>query len=318
MVERHPFFDEYWESKKADLARIEVPAYIASSYTTTLHVRGGHDALRHLDPKTSWLRIHNTHEWMDLYQYETDLLKFFDATLKQIDNDWYDTPRVRLSVLDPGHEDTVNRPEADWPLPDLVPTSFYLDAASGALRREPQQVSSLSYDAVSGVATFSYTAQETMEIVGPSKLRLWVEAEGSNDLDLYIFIQKLAPDGSVLLSESLPNVFVPVALGQLRASHRELDVSHSTDLEPVQTHAREQLLAQGEIVELEIGLWPAGIRFHPGETLQLVIAGHERRVRYLKQEASKTRNAGAHHIHTGGEYDSHLLLPLLPARRGQG
>jgi predicted acyl esterase len=28
---------------------------------------------------------------------------------------------------------------------------------------------------------------------------------------------------------------------------------------------------------------------------------------------SVTRNAGTHVIHTGGRYDSHLLVPVIPA-----
>jgi predicted acyl esterase len=47
-----------------------------------------------------------------------------------------------------------------------------------------------------------------------------------------------------------------------------------------------------------------------------MIAGHERRVRYLNQDSTATRNAGLHRIHTGGQYDSHLLLPVVPARNG--
>ena len=63
-------------------------------------------------------------------------------------------------------------------------------------------------------------------------MRLWVEAESADDLDIYVFIQKLGADGTILLSESLPGVHVPVATGQLRASHRELDEARSTPLEP--------------------------------------------------------------------------------------
>ena len=37
--------------------------------------------------------------------------------LNGIDNGWQTTPRVRLSVLDPGHVDIVDRAEEDFPLP---------------------------------------------------------------------------------------------------------------------------------------------------------------------------------------------------------
>ncbi|QKZ24541.1 CocE/NonD family hydrolase [Streptomyces chartreusis] len=313
MVAEQPLMSDYWRSKQADAALIDVPAYVVASYTNTLHCRGTLEAFSRLDPQKSWLRVNNTHEWPDLYAYQEDLLRFFDATLKQIDNGWSDTPRVRLSVLDPGGEDVVDRPEAAWPLERAQPTALYLDAAGQSLSTAPLTGSSTgSYEAGSGKLTFTFKVTEDLEIVGPSRLRVWVEAEGSDDIDLYAFVQKLAADGTPLLSETLPDTRVPVATGQLRASHRELDFEKSTLLAPVHTHERERLLKPGEIVALDIDLWPAGIRFRAGEQLQLVISGHDLRSRYLGQAATTTRNKGRHHLHTGGPYDSHLLLPVIP------
>lgn len=315
MLAEQPLMSDYWRSKQADVSLIDVTAYVVASYTNTLHCRGTLEAFSRLDPEKSWLRIHNTHEWPDLYAYEADLLRFFDATLKQIDNDWADTPRVRLTVLDPGGTDVVDRPEHEWPLARAQATAFHLDTATETLTTTPPTPSSSgSYEAETGKLTFTFTTTEDLEIVGPSRLRIWVEAEGSDDIDLYAFVQKLAADGTPLLSETLPQTRVPVATGQLRASHRELDHDKSTPLAPVHTHEREQLLAPGEIVPLDIDLWPAGIRFHAGEQLQLVISGHDLRSRYLGQAATTTRNKGRHRLHTGGSHDSHLLLPLIPQR----
>ena len=56
----------------------------------------------------------------------------------------------------------------------------------------------------------------------------------------------------------------PVALGWLRASHRELDQDKSTPWQPVHTHSREQKVAPGEIVLLEIEIWPSGTSFATG------------------------------------------------------
>lgn len=313
MLDEQPLMSDYWRTKRADASLIDVPAYVVASYTNTLHVRGTLDAFTRLNPETSWLRVHNTHEWPDLYANQEDLLRFFDATLKQLDNGWAQTPRVRLSVLDPGGTDIVDRPEESWPLARAQPTALHLDASSQSLSTTvPQRHATRSYDAQTGTLTFELEVTEDLEIVGPSHLRVWVETDGSDDLDLYVFVQKVTADGEVVLSETLPDTRVPVATGQLRASHRELDETLSTPLAPVHTHEREQLLTPGEIVALDIDLWPTGIRFHPEEKLQLVLAGHERRSRYLGQDAAGTRNKGRHLIHTGGPYDSHLLLPTVP------
>ena len=60
---------------------------------------------------------------------QKDLLKFFDRYLKGIDNGWESTPRVRVSVLDPGGTDEVNVPYTGWPLKETKYQKFYLDAA---------------------------------------------------------------------------------------------------------------------------------------------------------------------------------------------
>jgi len=52
--------------------------------------------------------------------------------------------------------------------------------------------------------------------------------------------------------------------------------------------------------------------FHRGERLRLVIAGHNIESTLIPGMAGvKTINKGDHIIHTGGEYDSHLLVPKI-------
>lgn len=311
MLRRYPLMSDYWRTKQFDASLIDVPAYVVASYTNTLHVRGTLDAFTKLKAEKSWLRVNGTHEWRDLYEYEADLLKFFDATLKGLDNGWADTPRVRLAVLDPGGTDIIDRPETAWPLESAKPTIFYLHAEDASLSKAAAtSEAETSYDAKTGYATFTYEVSGELEIVGPSRVRIWAQTDGATDMDLYVQIQKVSADGAVLLSESLPETFVPVATGRLRASHRELDEERSTPMVPVHKHEREQLLEKDQIVALDIPMWPAGIRFHKGEKLQLVISGHDRRSRYLGQAPSSGRNEGVHRILTGGRYDAHLVLPV--------
>ena len=86
-------------------------------------------------------------------------------------------------------------------------------------------------------AVFDYAFERDTELSGHMKLRLWVEADGSDDMDLFVAIQKLERDGTYV-----PFVFYamnedgPVALGWLRASHRALDESRSRPEQPVHTH----------------------------------------------------------------------------------
>jgi hypothetical protein len=72
---------------------------------------------------------------------------------------------------------------------------------------------------------------------------------------------------------------------------------------------------RGEIVPLDIEILPSGTRFGPGETLRLVVSGKDiyRQPRPLVQSFhDDSVNRGPHEIHTGGRFDSHLLIPRAP------
>jgi predicted acyl esterase len=107
----------------------------------------------------------------------------------------------------------------------------------------------------------------------------------------------------------------PVALGWLRASHRELDRQRSTPWQPVLAHQRGDPPGRGRIVPLDIEILPSGTRFEPGESLRLVIQGRDiyRQPRPLSQTFhDESVNHGTNVIHTGGRFDSHLLVPRVP------
>src|ERR1700749_705990 len=120
----------YWEDKKAKRDKINVPTYVVASYTSTIHCRGSFEGFRRISSKDKWLRVHNTGEWDDYYHpgHRAELNKFFDKYLKGIDNGWEKTPRVRISILNPGGKDFVNQVEKDWPVPGLTTQKLYLHA----------------------------------------------------------------------------------------------------------------------------------------------------------------------------------------------
>ena len=157
------------------------------------------------------------------------------------------------------------------------------------------------------------------EIAGFLKLRLWVEAKGANDMDLSATVKKLDANGQPLTQSTSANPFVG-ADGRLRVSQRQLDLKRSTPLEPVHTHKTVQLLEAGDIVPVEIQIWPAGIVFHAGEQLQLAVAGYDNVTEGRGQDRPRASplNKGDHIIHTGGKYDSYLLAPVIPANRQSG
>lgn len=63
MARDHPMMDEYWEDRKAQLDRIDVPLYVATSWTSSLHTSGSFRGFHESVSKHKWLRVHNSHEW---------------------------------------------------------------------------------------------------------------------------------------------------------------------------------------------------------------------------------------------------------------
>ena len=313
-VADNPLYNGYWESKRAAVDRIEVPAYVVASWTQ-LHSSGTLSAYRALTSE-KWLRVHNTQEWPDFYDraHIEDLRRFFDHYLLGVNNGWESTPSVRLSVIDPGGTDVVDQVERDFPLARTTFTALHLDGRDGTLNADaPSAPSEARYDAADGQMVFTHRFDSDTDLIGYSNLHLFVEAEGSDDMDLFVRIDKLGPDGEVR-SPLVIGQPVQGTSGQLRVSHRTTDPARSTPSEPFLTHREELMLAGGEIVPVEIGLWATSLRFHAGESLQLTISGSRIIPTELNMPSKgPLRNHGTHILHTGGRHDSFLLIPVTPA-----
>jgi predicted acyl esterase len=316
MARQYPLMNGYWDEKRAKLENIEIPVYVTANYN--LFHQMGMDAFRRLPTQKKWLRVHNAISWRDLYMPENleDLRRFFDRYLKDIHNGWEFTPPVRLSVYDSAG-DVVNRPEAEWPPARTQHEKLFLDAANGTLSTTPvKQESTACYTAdSSGEVAFAYTFDQDAELVGYATLRLWVESEGANDMDLFVSLQRFDAHGAPL---TVPWSGQPHGglSGMLRVSHRELDETRSTPSEPYLAHRCQLPLKPGEIVPVDIPLWPLGCIWHEGEQLRVVVTDQPRRsgagAALMKARPWELVNQGKHIFHTGGKYDSYLLVPVLP------
>lgn len=321
-VRAHPLHDAYWRSKECDLEAIEVPAYVVASWSDHgLHTRGTLEAWKRMRSKQKWLEVHGRKKWA--YYYEPPHVEkqrqFFDHFLKQPGVSVPAWPKVLIEVRERANVGTF-RAESEWPLARTEFRKLYLDAGQGALLDAPAlSAAEARYDprAPEGRAVFDYVFAADTELSGHMKLHLWVEAVGANDMDLFVGIQKLDARG-----ETVPFVFYammdngPVALGWLRASHRDLDPVRSKPEQPVHAHTREQPLVPGERVPVEIEIWPSSTLFRAGERLRLVVQGQDLMREGLPNAPfarhEDTRNRGMHVIHTGRELDSYLLVPVIP------
>lgn len=316
----HPLIDDYWRSKELDLEGIRQPAYVVASWSDQgLHLRGTIEAWRRMGSAEKWLEIHGQKKWAHYYRPESRArqLAFFDHYLRDRPTSLAAWPPVRLEVRE-RHGLAMERAEQEWPLARTEYRRLRLDAASGTLIESEPAEQVLRYDARDGSAAFTHHFDTDTEITGNASLRLWVEAEGSDDMDLFVALEKLDAAGE-------PAGFTfyacfengPIALGWLRASHRALDLERSTPERPVHLHMHEEPLPEGRAVPVEIELWPFSVRFVAGETLRLTVAGHdlvrrEEGVMLPFAQHEQTRNAGTHILHTGGAFDSSILLPFIP------
>ena len=311
MVRKYPLMNGYWEDKEAKLEKITIPAYVVASLSAHHTI----DGFPRIGSKEKWLRVHNTNEWFDYYtpEYTEDLRRFYDYYLKGIQNGWETTPKVRLSVINPGGTDEVDRPEIEWPLKRIRYQRLYLDAQLGKLSFEPIPTASnvgYSVENGEGKTMFTITFDKDTEITGNLTLHLWAEADGSDDMDLFVNVSKWDAQNSPQRGASSRYAGPD---GRLRASHRQLDTEKSKPGRVRHTHRMEELLSPGQIVSMEIPIRATSMRWHAGEQLVLTISGP------LSSKAPEgvtpqllTRNKGGHIIHTGGKYDSYLLVPIIP------
>jgi predicted acyl esterase len=293
------------------------------------------------------LRIHHTQEWHDLYQpaNNEDLQKFFDKYLLGHDNGWEKTPKVRHSLLGYNCAPVINRPDIAYPPPSVAHTTLFLSCSTSSLQllHPPRETSSVNYRSDSwddDGAHFTYKFSTYTELIGYSKVSLYMSCADADDMDVYVIIRKLDAQGRPLLNINIPledlppgtketdipdlNIFKYVGPnGRLRASHRqvmprdpELSAEQSQVLYPAEIwhpHDDEVKICPGDIVCLEIPLWPSGIIFQAGESMRLEVKGHEVTLPEFPalDRVPTNLNRGRHVVYCGKEYPSSIVLPLV-------
>ena len=316
MSKKYPFINEYWESKTPKWENVKVPTYYTVCWNH-FHCRGTIDGFRKIRSTKKWLRAHSEFEWPDAANPNNleDLKRFFDRYLKNVRNGWEMTPRIRLVVLDAFDYDYQSgRTEKEFPLARTEYKKLYLDAAKSAMSFNPVAgESKVSYEGATGEVTFDIAFDEETEITGFMKLRLWVEADGHDDMDLFVTVQKLDEDGNWLPVSVLGEKH-PGAWGKMRVSRRELDPKLSTDFQPVQAHRKDEKLKPGETVPVDIEIWPTSWIWHEGQQLRVRVAGRYIREGWFEPLQWAADNKGSHIIHTGGKYDSFLQIPVIPPK----
>lgn len=320
----HPLDDAWNRARAANLPAIEVPLLSAANWGGPgMHLRGNFEGWLRAGSRQKWLFAHiGTHyESFYLPHYVAIQQRFFKHFLAGEDNGWDREPPVQLAIR---HADGTAemRTEQEWPLARTAWTSFHLDAADGSLGDVPPRgAGRASFEAMGEGLSFSTApfAQDT-EFTGPAVLRLWVSSS-TTDADLFVVLRVFDPDGQEM-SYVGAHERVPMAMGWLRASHRKLDPARSLPWRPWHAHDEVQKLVPGEAYPVEVEIWPTCLVFPKGWRLVLTVQGHDfivtppGRMRHDHPEDRPVAEfGGVTTVLTGGDHDSRLLMPLIPARR---
>lgn len=297
------------------LEEIKVPALVCATWSDAgLHTRGSFEGYKQISSKNKWLFTHGRQKWATYYSEEALNFqkRFFDYFLKGEKNGLDSIPSLRLEVRESLNTYKVRYEDA-WPIPDTKYEELYLDANSNSLQgKSTKETGKTEYKPLEENAVFTYKFEQDTELSGNMKLKLWVSTDRGSDMDLFVAIKKLDKNGKEVYfyAKSGYNK-APAAMGWLRVSERELDTEKSTDWQPILTLNNPQKLSSNEIVPVEIEILPSSTFFKKGESLQVIVQGKDF-FNHPSLGHHYSVNRGIHSIHTGGEYDSHLLVPVIP------
>ncbi len=229
------------------------------------------------------------------------------------------------------------RHEDAWPIARTRWTKLYLDVDAGALLGAPPPAEGRAdYDPSGDGLTFtSAPFERETEITGPLAARLFV-ASSTSDADVFAVLRAFGPDGAEVVFQGAIDPHTPLAQGWLRASHRALDPELTTDYRPYHTHAAQAPLGPGEVVQLDVELWPTSIVLPAGYRLALSVRGND--YRYAGPSGGRLSNfkneltgcgpflhddprdrspaifGGSNSLYAGPGREAYLLVPIVPPR----
>jgi uncharacterized protein len=277
-AKRRRFADDYYAARTATFDEIDAPLLSAANWGGVgLHPRGNFEGYLRAGSQQKWLEVHGDTHFTHFYSNYGEALqkRFFGHFLKGEDTGWDKQPRVSLNIRHPG-EKFVLRSENEWPLARTRWMKYYLEPGGFGLGAQASATETkLSYDTTGEGLTFrTLPLTESLEITGPVAAKLWVSSE-TTDADLFLALRVFDPIGKEVVFIGSNDPRTPVALGWLRASHRKLDQQRTLPYRPWHTHDEEWSLTPGELVELDIEIWPTCIVIPAGYRLALTIRGKD-------------------------------------------
>src|SRR6516165_445749 len=335
----HSLDDNYHKARSPNWSKVKTPFLSAANWGGQgLHPRGNFEGFMRATSKQKWLEAHGIEHWTHFYtDYGRDLqLRFFDYFLHGKKNGWGKQPLVQLQVR---HIDRfAKRLENEWPLKRTQWTRLYLDPAGRlTANKSASKKTMLSFEATGdGVTFLTAPLEHDTEVTGPSAVKLYVSSS-TTDADIFVVLRVFSPDLKEVVFQGAIDPHTPIGQGWLRASHRQLDKKLSKPYRPYHTHNKKQPLKPGEVVALDIEIWPTSIVVPKSYRIALSIRGKDYvypggsggRLSNFKNELTgcgpfvhddpRDRPlhvfSGVTGLHFGGAARPYLLLPVVPPKR---
>lgn len=337
-IKNAPLRDKSWLQRSADLSKVKVPLLSAGNwFSAGLLARGNFLGFQQSASEHKWLEVHIGNHFVEFYNEDSRALqkKFLDYWLKDIDTGLMREPKVKLAIPR-GGKDYIWRYENEYPLQRTKWTKFYLDAASKELiAKSPQSTTSCFYEGDKDRESSTWmkpmrkvfnknannckhvlfeTApfENETEILGPIKLHLWASSS-SDDIDIFVTLRNLDPQGNEVVNSGCFTEDYPISQGWLRASLRKTDEEKSTEYKPYYNFDEVQKLTPGNIYPLDIEIWDSAIVLGKGHRILLEIGSQDQSgcAFFMHTGADRIWDADVT-IHTGGDFESYLLLPIIP------
>jgi predicted acyl esterase len=350
--EKNKFLDdEYYASKEFNLEDIKVPVLSVANWGgILLHLRGNVNGYAWAGSKLKYLRfITGRHDLPFYYKQEVEVQKsFLDAFLKNKDIvGWSEPGKVApVSVILRKGNVGFNNPEAEleyerreeaaWPLPGTRYTKFYLSPEKSLMPTSQTNKGSLSWKALGSLENpqvVEFTTppfdQET-EITGHVTAHLnvsltpdEVSTASEKDIDLFVTLRYLSPDGKEIFYTGTAGDPVPLTKGWLRVSLRKVAEQHprhrsyqpwrefkSTDV---------QAVTAGELYSVDVEIWPTNVVVEKGGKLVFEVSSGDTQGSGIFThtnvvDRSIGKFSGLNSLHFGEGLENYVTLPVIPPR----
>jgi len=303
----HNTYDAYWEERNlTDYDKIKIPAYLGCSWDMyALHLPGTFRSWSNLNVPKKMVIGPPIYLDRPVYQYQWEILRWYDYWLKQIDTGIMDEPAVKIFITGASEWKMAD----DWPVPGTrwIPFNLHTGGILCELEPWPDASAATYWDAPGRREHLKYCSPalvENTEVVGPIALNLFASSR-ANEIYFFVSLWDRDPQGNEVL----------LTRGYLKGSHREIDQKRSKPWQPFHPHTSPQPLTPGEIYHFSIEIMPTGHLFKVGHHICLKISG-------AVDEPPKTGIEFLHEGHLSGQlpnlvtiyhdadHPSHLLLPI--------